>query len=126
MKTLLALFCIFLFSNAHAATYQLGVDAVKPISCIDPTQRTDNTALAPADIKEVNIQVTGPGSYSHKVTMIGGCKPTDLPIAGLAPGTYTMIGETIDNGGRVSPPSPPVNFTLLAPIAPPKAPVVLP
>lgn len=113
------------FSTAHAATYQLGVDTVKPINCTNPTKRADNTTLPPADIAEVRITVTGP-SFNQVVAMPGGCKATDLPLAGLSAGTYSMVGVTEDTGGRVSASSPAVPFTLLPVIAAPMAPVVLP
>lgn len=109
----------------QAATYQLGVDTVKPITCTNPTQRTDGTSLPASDIKEVRITVAGTG-YTKTITMPGGCTRVDLDITTLSAGTYQMVGVTEDTGGRVSAVSPAVPFTLLAPIAPPKPPVILP
>jgi hypothetical protein len=115
-----------LVGNAEAASYQLGVDTVKTVNCTNATQRTDGTALPLTDIAEVAVKITGPSSYTSTVTMVGGCAPVDLLLAGLSAGTYVMTGTTKDTGGRVSASSAPVNFTLLAAIAAPNPPVILP
>lgn len=131
MKTLLAMIAIIFTMlgsrHVYAVNYQLGVDTSKPVSCTNATERTDGTPLPAGEIADAAIRITGPDSYQNTLVMVGGCKTVSLPLDGLAPGDYTMIGTHTDTGGRMSIDSIPVNFTLLPPIpANPNPPTVNP
>lgn len=117
---LLTLFFMVATANLFAADYQLGVDTGKTINCINPTERTDGSALAAGDIERIEcyIDQTDQNIDSPFMTILmqGGCKPVSVPFDGMDVGTWHQYCRTYDTGGRTDGLSASLPFELLPPI----------
>lgn len=96
------------------------------VSWTHPTQRTDNTALAIADIKETQVDWAKCTASNTFPTSVDGTKVVPAPaattsIGPLAYGTWCFRARTVDTAGRVSDNS---GTAWKQYVAPPKPPVI--
>ena len=100
-------------SQAHAASYQKGVDDTKPSTCTNAIEREDGSALPASQIDRVELVVSQGGTPVHTIIHMGGCKAgVTMDLTALPVGTYDQTGITYDTGGLNSKPSANVPFDL--------------
>jgi hypothetical protein len=98
--------------------------STETLNWIDPTQRTDTSALAPSAIAQTNILDAINGAPSVQIGSVPGAAET-YTTGPLVPGIHIFTAVTVDTAGNASLPSAPFSVTVPAPLAPPNPPTGL-